>query len=522
MGAFAAGVAALALMASAADAKTFRWSVAGDANTMDPHSQNAGPTTLVLRQIYEPLVARGKNAEVTPRLATEWRQVDPTTWRFTLRRGVSFHNGNPFNADDVVFSIRRSLAPTSQYSIFTDTIQEARKVDDLTVDIVTKVPDPVLIDKLTSLFMMDEEWSKQNNVELPQDFRNRQETFAVRNTNGTGPFFLHERVVDQRTVLRRFANYHSQIESNITEAIFRPITADATRVSALRSGDLDFILDPPVQTVEQLKRESGLRVLEGPENRNIFIGMDQGSPELQYSNIKGRNPFQDVRVRRAVSLAIDVEAIRARTMRGLAVPSASFIPVGTRGWIEEIARKPRPVNREQARQLLTEAGYAQGFEVTMDCSNNRYINDDEICQAVAAMLAQIGIRVQLNIQPFAQFLPKIQRNDTSMFLLGWGVPTFDALYSFQSLVHTRTTGSFGLWNHARISNPQMDALIQQMIVELDPAKRNQVIGQALRLFDEQVMYVMLHEQVIPWAMRANVTAVHTINNQLELQWTVVN
>jgi peptide/nickel transport system substrate-binding protein len=370
--------------------------------------------------------------------------------------------------------------------------------------------------------MMDEDWSKQNNVELPQDFRNRQETFAVRNTNGTGPFMLHERVVDQRTVLRRFAGYHSQIESNITEATLTPISSDATRVAALQSGEVDFVLDPPLQNVEALKRNSALRVLEGPENRNIFIGMDQGSPELQYSNIKGRNPFADVRVRRAVQAAIDIEAIRTRTMRGFAVPSNSFVPVGTRGWTEELARKPRPVNRDLARQLLTEAGYPQGFEVTMDCSNNRYINDDQICQNVASMLAQVGIRVQLNIQPFAQFLPKVQRNDTSMYLLGWGVPTFDALYSFQSLVHTRTTGSNGLWNHARISNPQMDALIQQMMSELDPAKRVGIIQQALRLFDEQVMYVMLHEQMIPWAMRSNVTTSHAINNQLELMWTVVN
>jgi len=270
-----AGAMAIGLVA-AAEAKPFRFSVSGDANTLDPHSQNAGQVTLILRQIYEPLILRGKKLEMIPGLATSWQSVEPNRWRFQLRRGVKFHDGSDFNADDVVFSIKRALLPTSNYSIYVDTVADAVRVDDHTVDIVTRIPDPILPDKLSSVFMMDKEWSEKNNALRPQNTREREEMFTVRNTNGTGPYRLTSRESDVRTELARVDSWwgwenKGLNDGNVTQITFRPVGSDATRVAALLSGEVDFVLDPPLQDVARLKQS--LRVLEGPEVRTIFFAM---------------------------------------------------------------------------------------------------------------------------------------------------------------------------------------------------------------------------------------------------------
>jgi peptide/nickel transport system substrate-binding protein len=524
--AFAAGAVALlgAALAPQADARTFRMSVSGDANTMDPHSQNAGNVTLLLRQIYEPLVMRGKKLEIEPGLATAWQQLEPTRWRFTLRPNVRFSNGNAFNADDVVYSIQRSLHEFSQYGIFTDTIGEAVKVNDLTVDIITKVPDPVLIDKLTSVFIMDLEWSQQNNAMRPQNVRGREEAFTGRNAMGTGPFMVRSREPDVRTVLVQNANWWNNAarESNVTEIVFQPIASAATRTAALRSGEIDFVLDPPVQDVPQLQAAQGLKVVTGPEVRTLFIAFDTSRDELQYSSVKGRNPFKDIRVRLAMYHAINIDAIHTRVMRGQSVNTGAFYPDAVNGYSKEWDKR-YPFNIAEARNLMRQAGYPDGFEVTLDCSNNRYINDEAICQALVAMWAQIGIRANLNSQPLATFFPKIQRDDTSLYMLGWGVPTYDALYSLQSLLRTRDgQPGNGIWNHGRFSDPDFDRLIDRVKLETNANTRRGYIAELNKLIHERAPIIPLHHQMIPWAMRANIDVVHRADNQLEVKWVRVN
>jgi peptide/nickel transport system substrate-binding protein len=518
-------LAALAFGASPAEAKPFRFAVAGDANTMDPHSQNAGNVTLVLRQIYEPLILRGKKLEKIPGLATSWRSVEPNRWRFELRRGVKFHDGSDFNADDVVFSIKRSLAPTSNFGIFVDTVADAVKVDTHTVDIVTKIPDPILPDKLTSVFIMDKEWAEKNNALRPQNTREREEMFTVRNANGTGPYRLTVREPDVKTELARVESWwgwqdRALNDGGVTQIIYRPISSDATRVAALLSGEVDFVLDPPLQDLTRLKQS--LRVLEGPEVRTIFFAFDMHRDELLYANVKGKNPFKDVRVRRAMYHAIDIEAIRTRVMRGQSIPTGTFFPPQVNGYKkEEDVRLPYSVDR--AKQLLAEAGYPNGFEVTLDCPNNRYINDEQICQAVVAMWARIGLNAKLNAMPLATFFPKIQKDDSSLYLLGWGVPTYDALYSFQSLLQSRDgQPGNGIWNYGRYSFAEMDRLINIMKNELDTTKRTAAIHQALRIYREDVPHIPLHHQMVPWAMRQNVNTVHMANNQLEVKWVRID
>ena len=300
----------LGLAPMGAEARTVRWSASGDPNTMDPHSQNVGTVTKVLQQIYDPLIHRNADLTLRPGLALSWTQVEPNRWRFVLRQGVRFHEGEAFTADDVVFSITRALQPTSNYGIFVDTVDRAEKVDDFTVDIVTKIPDPILPNKFASVFMMSKSWSERHNATRPQNTRAREEMHTVRSTNGTGAFRLTVREPDVRTVLVRNNDWFGwtepgQTAGNVTELVYRPIASDATRIAALLSGEVDFVLDPPLQDLNRLRASGNVRVIEGPEVRTIFLAMDVHREELLYSDVRGRNPLRDLRVRQALYHAID-------------------------------------------------------------------------------------------------------------------------------------------------------------------------------------------------------------------------
>ena len=313
----AALAAALAIAALPAEARTLRWSSQGDILTMDPHSQNEGLNNAVSDHVYEPLVTRGKDLTIEPCLALAWERVGPTAMRFRLRPGVRFHDGTPFTADDVVFSIERALAPTSNFSPYMQGITGARKIDELTVEVTTRGPNPVLLPQLTEVRMMSRAWAAKHNVQRPQDYKNQEETYASRNANGTGPFVLRSREPDVKTVLVLNSNWWGRMEGNVNEIVYQPIKQGATRLAALLSGEIDLVLDPDVQDIPRLKRDPKIRILEGNENRTIFFGMDQWRDELQYSSVKGKNPFKDKRVREAFQLAIDVNAIKTQVMRGL-------------------------------------------------------------------------------------------------------------------------------------------------------------------------------------------------------------
>jgi len=517
----AALAAAIALAAAPALAKTLRFSSQGDITTIDPHGNNEGFTNAFLDNIYETLVTRGKDLKIVPGLAETWTQASPTVTRFKLRAGVRFHDGTPFTADDVVFSVQRALSDTSNFKPYLAGVKEARKVDDLTVEIVTTGPAPVLIPQLTEVRIMSKAWCTKHNVTKPQDFKNKEETFATRNANGTGPFILRTREADVKTVAVLNSNWWGKREGNVTEIVYQPIKSDGTRLAALISGEIDFVLDPPPQDIPRLKQDAKIRVVEGNENRTVFFGMDQFRDELLYSSVKGRNPFKDKRVREAVQHAIDVNAIRTQVMRGLSVPAGIMFAPQVDGYPKELD-KPAKVDREKAKKLLAEAGYPQGFEVTLDCPNNRYVADEKICVAAAAMLAQVNIKVKVNAQPRTIWSPKIQSMDTSFYMLGWGVPTFDAQYSLQSLLRTRIDKSAdGDYNLGRYSNPKVDALIDQLKTEVDPKKRAAIAREVTQLHQADVGHIPLHHQVIPWAMRANVSVVHRADNRLTVKWVKI-
>jgi peptide/nickel transport system substrate-binding protein len=500
----------------AVNAKTLRWASQGDFLTMDPHAQNESLNNTAAAYIYEPLLNYNEKFELVPALATSWTRDGNLLWKFNLRKGVKFHDGTPFTADDVVFTIERAMSPTSNFRVYTTGIQGARKIDDHTVLVYTTVPNPVLLRQLTELRIMSRAWSEKNKVTKPQDFVKKEETHAARNANGTGPYMLKSREVDVRTVFVENPNWWGKAgrKGNVTEVVYTPVKSESTRTAALLSGELDFVLDPAPQDIARMKQNANIKVVEGSETRTIFIGLDQFREELQFSNVKGKNPFKDLRVRQALYHAIDIEGIKRAVMRGLSDPTGAIIAPQVNGWTKE-AHQRLPYNVETAKKLLAEAGYPNGFEFTLDCPNNRYINDEDICKAVVSMWARIGLKVNLNAMPRATYFAKIQKFDTSAYLLGWGVPTFDALYSLQSLAMTVGKEGDGNFNLGRVSNPEFDKLVTAMKSEVDVKKRNDIIARALMLHNQQVMHIPLHNQVIPWAMRKNVSVVHRADNRLE-------
>jgi len=503
---------AAAMLAAPAGAKTFRMATTADASTLDPHSNNAFSTYLITGQVYESLTRRTPDLKVEPELALSWTQVEPTRWRFVLRQGVRFHNGNAFDADDVVFTIARTLAPTSNFGIYVDTVERAEKVDAHTVDIITRVPDAVIPDKLTRVLIMDKEWSEANNATRPQNLANREETFAVRTMNGTGPFTMRSREPDVRTVLVRHPGWWGGAPgpNDVTEYHHVIIASDATRVAALLSGEVDMLHTVPSQDVVRIQREPRLKVLIGQENRTVWLAMDQASPELANSTLKGRNPFRDVRVREAISLAIEVEPIRTRVLRGMAVPTASMWTQFVTGYDEAFAQRP-PADLDRARRLMAEAGYASGFDVVLDCAIGAY---DEACQAVAPMLARIGIQVRPNIQPGSQHFSRLRRGELSFYALSWGVPTFDAQYTLRGIMMTREKVGASSWNMGSYSNAEVDALIERVAAETDPQKRVGLIHEAQRIHNREFGHIPLYHIMIPWAMRQGVELTLRADNLL--------
>jgi peptide/nickel transport system substrate-binding protein len=511
------------LVAGALNAATLRWAGRGDPQTTDPHSQNENLTNNINILTYEPLIYRNKTLGLAPALATSWEQLTPTTWRFHLRSGVKFHDGTPFTADDVVFSFERARAPTSQLRVYANASGIPKKVDDLTVDFTTVGPNPIELEHVLLINIMSRAWCEKNRATKPQNFTDKEDMITAHQANGTGPYILVSRQPDIKTVFTKNPNWWGikagWYEGNADEVIYLPIVSDATRVAARVSGEVDLINDPPPQDVPRLKQDPNIKILEGSENRIVFIGMDQGRDELLYSSVKGKNPFKDKRVRQALYQAIDIEAIRINTMRGLAQPSGALLPSPVQSSPE--LEKRLPFDRAKAKQLMADAGYGAGFDVTLDCPNNRYVNDEKICQALAAMWAQIGVRVTVNSMPRSVYFPKLEKTDTSLYMLGWGGAATDGIFILQPVLSTYNGKGDGDYNYGRYSNPKLDELVAKIKVDMNPEQRLKEIRDAEAAHNAEINHIPLHRQVIPWATRSNVTAVHRADNQVMPFWVKV-
>ena len=495
-------ITALMLSSSMVNAETLRWARAGDALTLDPHSQNEGPSHTMRHQMYEPLIIRDTSGAFVPTLATDWAPSadNPNIWVFNLRKGVKFHDGADFTAEDVVFSFERAKQPTSDMKELIGSIKEVRAVDDHTVEIETDGPNPILPSNLTNLFMMDKGWTEANNTVKVQDFEGGEITFATTNVNGTGAYKLVSREPDVKTVMTRNEDYWGRNEypMEVSEIIYTPIQNAATRVAALLSGEVNFLQDMPVQDLARVGGTDGLVVKKAPQNRVIFFGMNQGADDLEADNIEGKNPLADVRVRKAMSMAINRDAIQQVVMRGQSEPAGMIAPPFVNGWTAEMDSESS-TDLDAAKALMAEAGYADGFSIRLDCPNDRYINDEPICQAAVGMLGQIGITVNLDAIPKAQHFPKITDGKTDFYMLGWGVPTYDSEYIFNFLVHGREA-DIGTWNGTGFDNDDLDAKIKSLASNTDLEARNADIADIWRTVQDEQLYIPIHHQVLNWGM----------------------
>jgi len=510
--------AALALaLAAGAQAKTFRYADQGDSLSMDPYMLNESLLLNFTGNMYEPLVDRGKKLELVPGLATSWKQTSPTVWRFELRKGVQFHDGTPFTADDVIFSYERARGEGSDLKSYVGSFKEVRKIDDHTVEIETSAPFPILPDVISQWRMMSKAWCEQHKAMTPVDVRKGTENYASNHANGTGPFMLKERQPGVKTVLVPNPNWWGKPEHNLTEAVFTPIANSATRVAALISGEIDMMEPVPLQDVARIAASSNLKVLQGPELRTIFLGMDQKRDELLFSDVKGKNPFKDLRVRKAFYQAIDIEAIKSRVMRGAATPTALMVAPGIKGFDPSLNTR-YPYDPNASKKLLAEAGYPNGFGVGMNCPNDRYVNDGEICQAVAAMLAKVGVKVNLMVETKATYFPKILSRNTSFYLLGWTPGTYDSHNPLFALMATPGDGGQGQFNLGSYSNKRVDELTAAIASETDQKKRQDMISEAFRIHKEEFGHIPLHQQALAWGMKKNVELVQLPDNFNYLRW----
>ena len=415
---------------SPAFSATLKWSMPGDSLTLDPHAQNEGPTHMVSRQVYESLVTRTVDMSIQPQLATSWKATDPETWVFKIRDGVLFSDGSPLKTSDVVFSINRALSGASDVKELIDSITSVKSTFNNQVEIKTDGPNPILLNQLSQIFIMSEAWSKKNGCEQSQDYDASQETYCSINAMGTGPFVITLREQNTRTVFERNNSWWGdQSQHNLDKIELLPIKNDATRVAALLSGDIDFTNFTPAQDIKRINGSAMHKVESTPQARTIFFGMDQGIDELRSSNIKGKNPLKDKRVRLAMYHALDMDAIQDKVMRGLSEPAGMITFPGVQGYTKELDTR-LAYDPNLSKKLLADAGYPDGFEITLDCPNNRYINDEAICVAAVGMFAKVGIKVNLDAQPKSIHFKDLQNGLSDFYMLGWGVPTFDL-----SLIH---------------------------------------------------------------------------------------
>jgi peptide/nickel transport system substrate-binding protein len=502
-----------------AGAKNFTWSFNADILTLDPHSSNNTFTNAFANNLYEGLTRHNEKIEIEPALAERWELVNPTTWRFHLRRDVRFHDGAAFDADDVLFTWARLNTPGAIARRVIGDVKEMRRVDSHTVEIETAQPNPLLLTALTHFFVMDREWSERNNSAAATNLQERQETGAARQANGTGPFRLVSRAPDERTVLAVNPTWWDRPQHNLTEVTFQPIRSAATRTAALISGAIDATVEIPIQDIPRIEQSPALKVVQGPELRTIYFGFDHFRDELLYSDVKGKNPLKDIRVRRAIFQAIDIETIRRSVMRGNAWPAGMLSSPFLTGAPADLNTRIAPFDPEASKRLLAEAGYPEGFSLGLSCPNDRYVYDERICLAVISMLARVNIRVQAQIEPLNVWSRRLNGHDLSMFMIGHaGLPQADALATLADVVHTRTASEGGL-NAGRYSNPAIDELIRQAARETDQPKRFALMREAFRLERQDIAHVPLHQQPIVWASKRGIEMRQGPDNRLRL-WHV--
>ena len=504
----------LACPLQAARAKDLTWSFSSDVQTFDPHTSRISFTNAFLANIYETLVRMDDTLAIEPALATAWDRPSPTVWRFHLRPGVRFHNGDPFTADDVLFTWARLNTPGANRGPLS-AVTAMRAPDPMTVEIETAKPFPVMLNALLGMGIMDRSWAEANGAAAASDLTSKTENYATRHENGTGPFRLVSHEPDGPTVLEASATWWDERRHNLDRVTFLPLRNPATRTAALVSGATDATVDLPLQDVDRVRRDPALQVVQGPELRTIYIGMDQFRDELLFSDVKGRNPLKDHRVREALYRAIDVAAIRHVVMRDQAWPAGFMVSPHLVGAPQDLNGR-LPYDPAAARQLLTEAGYPDGFGLGLTCPNDRYVNDEQVCQAIAAMWSRVGVRTAVQSETTAVWSRRTASLDVSAFMLGHAaLPLADVYSTLAEVIHTRTATAGGL-NYGRYSNPEVDRLIDQAASESSEPARLAEMRDAFAREKEDIGNIPLYQQPLTWASRKGIDLHQAPDNSFRL------
>ncbi len=490
--------------------------------TFDPDGTNDFATTAVFRQVYDSLVALEPTMDIGPGLATSWNVQDDHTWRFHLRDGVQFHDGSKLTADDVAFSVMREKG-SGYYSSLFGGITDAKIIDPLTVDIVSKEPDPVLPQKMARMFILSKPWMLAHDLQaIPNLGAQGSEAFSVRHANGTGPMELVSQEPGVRTVLHRFDHYWGLAPGNVTDATYLPIGTPATRVAALLSGQVDLVTDLPLQDVERVKNTPGFVVHQVPQMLWMQLEMDgTRDAALNSWDKTGQplktNPFKDPRVRTAIAQAVDVKLIVDRVLRGDArVVGIPGLP-GTEGYNAALDTH-WPTDPAHAKALLAEAGYPDGFVTQLNCPTERYPSTEDVCRAVASMLGRVGIEVKVNTMVWPDFARMLVNGPSSSFHLIGVSSTWSTQEVIVSDMMTRDTkAGDGFFNWALWHNDDLDRLARELRVTFDPGKRQTLTNQAFAIAKQSVYSIPLYQPLLSWGSKANVTSTLRADATLILQ-----
>ncbi|MHA3977752.1 ABC transporter substrate-binding protein [Halovulum sp. GXIMD14794] len=494
---FLLATAALATLAGAVQAENvLKWGANRDIGSLDPYSFGDSFTINVLNHVYEGLVRYNKDLKIEPALAESWEILDDqVTWRFKLREGVTFHNGNPFTAADVVASLARVSHETSPLKGNLPAYVSSAVVDDLTVDITLNGTYPLLLNDLTNIHIFDEEWMTENDALLPTDIGAGTEGFATYNANGTGPFIVESRQPDAKTVFVVNPDWWDEPQHNLDRVELSPVTSAATRVAALLSGEINFTNDAPVQDLPRLEAAPNVNVLEGVDLRTVMIGF----PFRETLTTGEPNPFSDIKVREALYKAIDLDLIHQKVMRGKSRIAGATIAPPIPGYAEELDTLPEH-DPEAAKALLAEAGVPEGLEFEFNCLSDGLVNEEQFCQAIASMWSRIGLAPKLDVAPRAVQSPKRTTGKTDVYTLGWAtLPMLDAYSPLIQIFHSKE-GNSGVFNWGGWSYPELDALVQAAGSELDLEKRLSLETQALQIVKDEHIMIPLHQQPMAWAV----------------------
>lgn len=508
---------AAALPALPVLAQELRIGVASEPSSADPHFHNLGPNNQLRRNIFESLVGTDEQQKLLPELAESWRPLDDTRWEFKLRPGVTFSDGSAFDAYDVIYSVCRIPGVPDSPSLFTTytkAVKDFEVPDPLTLIVHTETPYPLLPTEFSTWGIIS---AKANGVDgasiafspegcgdlaYPETQAFNEGSAAI----GTGPFLLESFRRGEGVELVRNPDYWGEA-APWEKVSMKPLTSAGPRVAALFAGDVDFIENPPLQDLERIRNQDGLQVVQGISNRVIYLHLDhEQEPSPMITGTDGKNPLKDVRVREALSIAINRDAIVDRIMGGVAVAAGELLPAGMFGAHDEGDMPPAPYDPDRAKALLSEAGYPDGFGITIGTPNDRYINDAQVAQAVAQMWARIGVPTEIDAVTASTFFSRRNAYEFSVYLAGWGAGTGEMSSPLKALLATRDSDrGYGGTNRGQYSNTALDDALTEALATVDDDARQELLRSASRIGMEDWAIIPLHFEVTPWAMTTKVT-----------------